>query len=130
MDLQLNPEPDSDEDSDMYSDDGPSGEEDGGGDVDVDGDDEEYGEDGRPGKRKSLSGSGQETRKRRRVEGVRRLSSSWPSRAYSTQATPQVTKRTKRGLRGPAGETLCEWDVVWPECSEHSLFLGHRSRTC
>lgn len=75
MDLQLDPEPDSDEDSDMYSDDGPSGGEDEDGDVDVDGDDEEYGEDGRPGKRKSLGWSAQGSRKRRRIEGVGRLSS-------------------------------------------------------
>jgi len=56
----------------MYSDDGPSGDEDGEGDVDVD---EENGEDGRPGKRKSLGGSDHGSRKRRRVERVGRLSS-------------------------------------------------------
>lgn len=71
VDLQLDPEPDSDEDSDMDSDDDPSGDEDKDGDVDVDGDDEEYGEDGRPGKRRSLGESGQGSRKRRRVESVR-----------------------------------------------------------
>ena len=62
----------------MYSDgDGQSGEEDGNGDsdVDVDEDDEELGEDGRPGKRRSLGGSGRGARKRRRVERVGRLSS-------------------------------------------------------
>ena len=73
--LQLDPEPDSDEDSDMYSEDDPSGDEDGDGDVEVDGDDEENGEDGRPGKRKSLGGSDHGNRKRRRVERVGRLSS-------------------------------------------------------
>ena len=71
MDLQLDPEPDSDEDSDMYSDGAPSGDEGEDGDVDIDGGDEEYGEDGRPGKRRSLSGSGQGNHKRRRVERVR-----------------------------------------------------------
>ena len=70
MDLQLDPEPDSDEDSDMYSDDGPSGGEDGDGDVDIDGDDEQYGEDGRPGKRKSLGGSAKGGRKRRDRKSV------------------------------------------------------------
>ena len=90
VDSQLDPEPDSDEDSDMYSDDGPSGDEDGDGDVDVDGDDDENGEGGRPGKRKSLGGSDQGSRKRRRVERVRRLSSLKPPRAYSTQATTQA----------------------------------------
>jgi len=70
MDLQLDPEPGSDEDSDMYSDDGPSGDEDEDCDVDADGDDEEYGEDARTGKRRSVGGSGQGTRKRRRIERV------------------------------------------------------------
>lgn len=80
MDLQLDPDPDSDEDSDMYSDGGgPSGDDDGDGDLDVDGDDEEYGEDGRPGKRRSLGGSAHGARKRRRVERVGRLSSPWSS---------------------------------------------------
>jgi len=77
MDLQLDPEPDSDEDSDMYSDDdGPSGDEGEGEGEDGDGDDEEYGEDGRPGKRRSVGGSGQGTRKRRRIESVGRFDSS------------------------------------------------------
>ena len=69
VDLQLDPESDSDEDSDVHSDDGLSGEDDDV-DVDVDGDDEEFGEDGRPGKRRSLRESGQGSRKRRRVESV------------------------------------------------------------
>jgi len=92
VDLQLDPEPSSDEDSDMYSDGGPSGGEDEDGDADADGDDEEYGEDGRTGKRRSVGRSGQGTRKRRRVERVGRLSSPQPSQAYSTQATTQAIK--------------------------------------
>ena len=55
----------------MYSDGGPSGDDDGDGDIDIDGDDEEYGEDGRPGKRRSLGGPGQGNPKRRRIESVR-----------------------------------------------------------
>ena len=93
MDLQLDPEPDSDEDSDMYSDGGgPSGGEgeDEDGDVDVGRDDEEYEEDGRPGKRRSVGGSGQGTRKRRRIESVGRFNSLYSLQAYNTQATTQV----------------------------------------
>lgn len=84
VDLQLDPEPDSDEDSDMYSDDEGEAED---GDIDVDGDDEEYGEDGQPGKRRSVGGSGQGSRKRRRIEGVGRFNSPYSSQAYNTQAT-------------------------------------------
>jgi cell division control protein 45 len=93
MDLQLDPGSDSDEDSDMDSDGGgPSGGEDEDGDVDVDGDDEEYGEDGRPGKRRSVGGSGQGTRKRRRIERVGRFNSPQPSQTYNTQATTQAVR--------------------------------------
>ena len=62
----------------MYSDDDrPSGDEAGGGDgdVDVDEDDEELGEDGLLGKRRSVGASGQGSRKRRRIERVGQLSS-------------------------------------------------------
>jgi hypothetical protein len=94
MDLQLDPEHDSDEDSDMYSDGGPSGDENEDDDVDVDGDgdDEECGEDGRLGKRRSLGGSGQGNRKRRRLGRVRWISSLQSTQAYNTQANSQAIK--------------------------------------
>jgi len=99
VDLQLDPEPDSDEDSDMYSDDdGPSDDEGQAedGDIDVDGDDEEYGEDGQPRKRRSVGGSGQGSRKRRRIEsvGLVQLSPAIASLQYSSD---RIGYRTNRG---------------------------------
>jgi len=100
MDLQLDPELDSDEDSDMYSDDdGP--EDDQGeaedGDIEVDGDDEEYGEDGQPRKRRSVGGSGQGSRKRRRIESVGsiQLSLFFASLQYSSDHTGYRVSREK-----------------------------------